>query len=240
MRDPLRLCVFRLTACLLFLTTFCCVAAWGQNETEFSGTVSDADGQPIADAEVWLIPMETGQNSPNDLKSHQGPSTDEAGNFSISYGGDQAWAGMIYKEGFAPAFKPLGNIFRFPRASSRKKNSFKLKPSKTFSLKVFDAEKKPVEIKSVHITALYSDEKYFQSKRDAKLPFSTNVNGNEVTMDWVPEVGYLNLEIDTGSIKQTIGFQLKVTDFEVELAPMTKLTGTVAMKSEDTAPEGIP
>lgn len=237
MRDPLRLCVFRLTACLLFFCAFCCEAAWAQTESEFSGTVTGADGQPIAGVEVWLIPMEMGLDSSGDAKSRQGSPTDEAGNFSMSFDGDKSWTGLVYKKGFAPAFKSLG---KQPWGESAlKENSFKLKPSKTVSLRVFDSAEKPAEIKSAHMTGLFSGRDYLPARRGADMPFAIGTEGNEVTMDWLPPKGHMRIEIDTGTTNQTVGFQIKETVLEIELAPLTKLTGAVKLKSGKPAPDGF-
>ena len=107
MRDPLRLHVLRFTVCLFSLSTLFCLTALAQTVSEFSGTVTDADGQPIAGVEVWLIPMETGEDLPDDLKSIQGKSTDETGSFSMPFDVEQSWVGLVYKKGFAPAIHQL-------------------------------------------------------------------------------------------------------------------------------------
>lgn len=211
-----------------------------QADSKFNGTVLDADGKPVADAEVWLIPTDISKESSDVPESRKGDPTDQSGNFSMLLDENQSWGGMVYKKGFAPALTNLTSRNIFPGHISRPgKHRLELKPSKTFSVKVVDSNRKPVEIKSARVSWFSDGNEFFQFVKGARLPYAVEVKKNEVTMDWVPQLGHMSLEIETESTKQEVGFPFKETAIEVELAPTTKLAGVVKLKSGEDAPNGF-
>ena len=224
----------KLLACLILITSPTGSAAAQSDGVKFHGTVVDADGSPVVGARVLLI-----SNRSPDLEKRQtieGDPTDAQGRFSITQEGDSAWIGAIYKKGFAPAFEDLYR--NSGEHSERSPSKIELAVAKPVSFSVTDSDNSPAKIKSARLLWVYFDSDYIPFGNSVSQPLPILVKQNTISLDWLPESGWISIEIET-DVKRSVSFGIREPSFEVTLPKTTKLSGTIKMKDGSNIPEEV-
>ena len=217
-------------------TLACCQQAGSQ----FHGVVTDENGIPVSGAQVVLLPINPSLGKANESATQWGTPTDKDGKFSIPIDTGRSWTGMVYKKGFAPAFKTMysSRLTTFAPVKAPRPQKFKLEKAKSISLEFFYPDGKVAVPEKVNVGYLISGSKYCQFRKGAEVPFAMNLVGNRLSMDWLPQTGIATLEIENDRLKQTVEFSMTdpgidyLSTLKVNFLPTTKLAGVIQQKGD--------
>ena len=231
------------TIVIVVLAIFCCwndQAFSQESETKFCGTVTDVEGNPIADARVYLVPAHNLQGKIGDRTTLKGNNTDKDGNFSMSIEDTKSnWTGLVYKKGFAPALQSIaGSDARgvHDTAITTLEKPLTLKPSKKLTLNFVDSEKNPVNPKSAKLTRFWDGTNVYLKETLENL-LAAEVEDNAISIDWLPSGGSATVEIGVGELNYSVSVRNESSTIEVQLPQMTTLVGQVKMNGGQPAPD---
>ena len=209
-------------------------------QSKFSGTVVDVEGKPIAGARVFLLPVPRwGSQGQPEPESVEGKPTDAEGNFSIAYDSKLPWYGLVYKPNLVPYFQGLAARHTRGVGVNQRANveTIKLEPSKSITLTIREHDKEPAVLKSVKVGWCAFGDEYAQWSNDATIPMPVSIDGNQVTLDWLPEKGWASLDIETGHGKRSVSFSYEADALDVVLPQSTKLRGKITMADGSKFPD---
>ena len=193
--------------------------------TFYSGTVTDAAGEPVADATVfstYYAAVAVGE--PRPIKSQA--TTDSDGQFQIPIYGKAQHTICVYAKGHALWVKQFNNRYG---PGSPKGNVIQLQKPKSVEVSIAGTDGKPATIESAKLEFFVSENEAFSFGAYGDLPVPIQIENGRMVINWLPKDGNGSIEVRCKDhVSQMVNLEKDgETKRSAQLRPAANLSGTV-------------